>query len=391
MKRFTGALILLLAACSPVVAQRPAPPPPGPMIRASGQVITPNDGATERELLERGERAMLVQRWGEAIESFELLLRAEPSDAALARTALLDLGLAHQGAGEYAKARADFEKRLALDGDRDEARVARTRLTAILAYLEDWPALGKLAEQTLARSDLDPMDKMNALGARALSRIEAGDVEGASRDLQAGLDIMEEQHYGMGGRLPGPVAQLEFVQGEIRRARQEAISFLPVGTDFLAKMNVRCQGLLDAQAAYADAMRSEDPFWATISGYRVGQMYRALHRDLMSIPPTDFSKGVPHQNLSEKQKQIFFGIMHVRYRVLLDKGMEMMKRTYEFALKNGDAQWVLRTTQAKKEMELALEEEKAAIARLPFTEKDLEDALKLMEQHYNAELAKKSR
>src|SRR5581483_3711586 len=166
---------------------------------------------------------------------------------------------------------------------------------------------------------------------------ETGDDMLASRDLQSGLDLMEEQHYGMGGRLPGPAAQLEFVQGEVRKVRSEKIAFLPVGDDFLAKMNARCQLLMDAQGSYADAMRSEDPFWATISGYRVGQMYRAIHRDLMQIPPSALAK-------TEKQKQIFFGIMHVRYRVLLEKGMEMMKRTYDFAVKNGDQSWVLRTT-----------------------------------------------
>jgi tetratricopeptide (TPR) repeat protein len=388
------ALALFLVGCGGAT-QAVQPTTPGPTLRAQTQVITPTDGATERELLERGERALMVQRWREAADAFELLLEAKPSDAAMVATATLDLGLAYQGLGEYAKARDALERRLAISDVGPDARIARNRLFAVLAYLEDWPALGAHAEKTLARqapsggrpggeTDLGPMDKMNALGARSLSRIEAGDDAGAERDLQSGLDIKEEQRYGNGGRLPGPAAQLEFAQGEIRRTRSEKISFTPVGDDFLAKMNVRCQGLIDAQASYADAMRSDDPFWATISGYRVGQMYRAIHRDLMTIPPTALAK-------SEKQKQIFFGIMHLRYRVLLEKGMEMMKRTYDFAVKNGDQQWVLRATQGKHEMELSLEEEKAVIASFPFSEQEIQDALKLMEQHYNEAQAKKKK
>lgn len=376
------ALLFFLAACggaAPNVV--PSTPTPGPTLRAQAQIITPSDAATERELLERGERALMVQKWREAADAFELLLKAEPSDPAIVAAATLDLGFAYQGLGEYVKARASFEKRLAIGDTGPDARIARNRLLAVLAYLEEWAALGAQADKTLTRTDLEPMDKMNALGARALSRIEAGDEAMASRDLQSGLDVMEEQHYGMGGRLPGPAAQLGFAQGEIRRARSEKISFVPVGDDFLAKMNVRCQGLIDAQASYADAMRSEDPFWATISGFRVGQMYRAIHRDLMTIPPNTLAK-------TGKQKQIFFGIMHLRYRVLLEKGMEMLKRTYDFAVKNGDAQWVLRTAQGKHDMELALDEEKAVIASFPFSEQEIQDALKLMEQHYREKEAK---
>lgn len=376
-------LPLFLVACGGA-AQNVAPSttPNGPPVRTSTQVITPSDGATERELLERGERALLVQKWREAADAFELLLQATPSDKAMVTTATLDLGLAYQGLGEYAKARAAYEKRLAIGEDGSDARIARTRLFAVLAYLEDWQALGELGTKALARSDLEPMEKVNAYGGRTIARIAAGDDAGAARDLQTGLDIKEEQHYGSGGRLAGPLAQLEFAQGELRKTRSEKISFVPVDDMFLQKMNVRCQGLIDAQSAYADAMRSEDPFWATISGYRVGQMYRAIHRDLMSIPPTALAK-------TDKQKQIFFGIMHLRYRVLLEKGMEMMKRTNDFAIKNGDQAWVLRTTQGKHEMELALEEEKAVIASFPFSEQEIQDALKLMEEHYNQQQAKK--
>lgn len=383
-----------LAGCGAGATRAGARAAPPTTLRAQPQIVTPTDAATERELLERGERALMTQRWKEAADAFELLLRAEPADPALVAAATLDLGLAYQGLGDHAKARVAFEKRLALGESGVDARIARNRLLAVLAYLEDWPALGALAEKALSRPDLEPMDRMNALGARALSRIETGDDALAARDLQFGLDVMDEQRYGSGGRLPGPAAQLEFVQGEVRRARSEKIAFQPVGEDFLAKMNARCQALIDAQSSYADAMRSEDPFWATISGYRVGQMYRAIHRDLMSIQPDEWlAKTAPKRagagGPSEKQRQVFFGIMHLRYRVLLEKGMEMMKRTYDFAVKNGDAQWVLRATQAKHEMELALDEEKAVISSFPFAEKELEDALKLMEQHYLEAEAKK--
>ena len=55
--------------------------------------------------------------------------------------------------------------------------------------------------------------------------------------------------------------------------------------------------------------------------------------------------------------------MHVRYRVLLEKGVEMMSRTLALADKTADTSaWVKRTQDAKAEMERALDDEKAQIA-----------------------------
>ena len=131
------------------------------------------------------------------------------------------------------------------------------------------------------------------------------------------------------------------------------------------KLEMRCSFLLEAQSSYADAIRSVDPQWAAMSGYRVGEMYRTLHHDLMLIPPTDKAK-------TESDKQLFYGIMHVRYRVLLEKGMEMMKRTLALGEKTGvGAAWMKRAETLKTEMDQALEEEKAMIAKFPFTEEEL--------------------
>ena len=193
-------------------------------------------------------------------------------------------------------------------------------------------------------------------------------------------DDPEEHHYG-GSRRATP-----FALGEIRRVRSEKIRFVeplvngelpekaPVSPDFLPKMEARCQGLLDAQAAYADAMRATDPHWIAMSGYRVGEMYQKLHQDLMSIPPTLLAK-------TGKQKQIFFAIMHVRYRVLLEKGLEMTKRTIALGENRLDSSaWIRRAEEMKRGIERAIEEEKTALQAFPFTEQEIEGALEILKQ-----------
>jgi tetratricopeptide (TPR) repeat protein len=361
--------LIVLVGCGGASSTTPSPK----HVDVQNQIIGTKAEGTSKELRERGERALLAQKWQEAIDAFEALLAGDPA-AKDDPQILYDLALAYEGVGEREKARTlyrDVSKRFASHA---LARSSLVREVSLDAYLEDWPALGQVGETILARADIDPADRMLGLGARALAKLEAKDEAGASRDITQGLDLVDEHRYGATGQLPVAAAMLKFALGELRRIKSEKISLDPPGPDFVQKLELRCAGLLDAQAAYADAIRSVDLHWAAMSGFRVGEMYRTLHKHLMMIPPTDKAK-------TESDKQLFYGIMHVRYRALLEKGVEMMKRTLGLGERTGVASaWMKRAESAKDEMEKALEEEKAMIKKMPFTEEELEKALAIMKK-----------
>lgn len=362
--------LIVLVGCGG--ASSATPPPKN--VSVQNQIIGTKAEGTSKELRDRGERALLAQKWQEAVDAFEALLAGDPS-AKDDPQVLYDLALAYEGIGEREKARTmyrDVSKRFAAHA---LARSALVREVSLDAYLEDWSALGQVGETILARTDLDPADKMLGLGARALAKLEAKDEAGASRDINQGLDLVEEHRYGATGQLPVAAALLEYALGELRRIKSEKISLDPPGPDFVQKLELRCAGLLDAQAAYAVAIRSVDLHWAAMSGFRVGEMYRTLHKHLMMIPPT------ATRAKTESDKQLFYGIMHVRYRALLEKGIEMMKRTLGLGERTGVASaWMKRAEAAKAEMETALEDEKATIKKMPFTEEELEKALAIMKK-----------
>jgi tetratricopeptide (TPR) repeat protein len=387
---------LLMQGCVGAVAAPPALAPAPTAVRVSPQIISKDAAASERELFEWGQRALLEQHWREAADAFEMLLAASrvsgeqygkygdaygsPGGPELS-TILFDLGVAYEGLGEREAARDRYHELARRFPESAQARAALVRVVVLHAYLEEWTSLGETANALLARKDLNDVDRLTALGARGLARVEAGDDAAAMRDVQQGLDIVEELHYGAENRLPVGAAQLRFALAEVRRVRSERIGFLPVTPDFLVKIEMRCQGLLDAQNAYADAIRSVDPHWAAMSGYRIGEMYRVLHRDLMEIPPTDAAK-------TEPQKQLFFAMMHVRYRALLDKGIEMMRRTIALADKVNDASsWATRARAAQAEMEIALADEKATLAKFPYTEAEVEKALGILQKKAEAKAA----
>jgi hypothetical protein len=282
--------------------------------------------------------------------------------------------MAYEGLQQRERARDRYHELARRFPSDTNARTALANACAIHAYLEEWAPLVDAAEALLQRPDLDDIDRMTALGSRGLGEIELGQVARGERDVEDGLDIVERTHYGALNRLPVPAAELRFALGEMRRARSELVSLNPPGPDFLVKMDARCALLLSAQNAYADAIRSVDPHWAAMSGYRVGEMYRRLHHDLMEIPPSAKAR-------TDRDRQLHFGMMHLRYRVLLEKGVEMMRRTLALAGKTGDSSaWVKRAEDAKREMDLALDEERVQIARLPFSEAELQKALDILER-----------
>jgi tetratricopeptide (TPR) repeat protein len=383
--------------CGCVAAALPAAPAgPPDHIDAAPRIGTADDLATEAELATRGEQALLEQRWNDAAAVYRLLVAADPTRPR-ASGYMFDLGLSLEGLGQRPDARDTFLDLARRFPQGPKARASLLRAATLDAYLEDWSALEAIGEELLARPDIEDLERIVALGARGLARVERMEAQGsapafgpapapvperspvdpsldvrASGDILEGLDLSDRFHYGDRDVLPVAIAQLRFALGELRRVRSERITFEPLPADFVVKLDERCAGLLEAQAAYSQAVRSVDPHWAAMSGYRVGEMYRHLHRDLMRIPPPPTSK-------TERQKEIFFAFMHVRYRVLLEKGLREIEQTVALGERTQDSStWISRAREALAEMQTALADEKAQIEKMPFTEEEIAKALDLL-------------
>ncbi len=371
------ALVLTLtsfAAGCAAGAAMPAVAAPAPLqITTRPVIVTSNDVGSEAEFASRGEHALLEQRWADAVDAYRTLVAANLTPEH-APEYLFDLGLALEGAQSRVQARDTFLDVARRYPDGPRARSALVRAASLDAYLEDWEALSAIGDALLTRADLEGIDRLVALGSRGLARVEIGDDVRASKDIFDGLELADQLHYGPRDVLPVAVAQLRFALGELHRTRSERTSFEPLPPDFVAKLEERCGELLEAQASYAMAVRSIDPHWAAMSGYRVGEMYRKLHRDLMQIPP-------PLASRTEKQKQMFFAFMHVRYRVLLEKGLKELDQTIALGERTSDSSaWIQRARDAKAEMDVALADEKAQIAKMPFTEAEVNAALDLLQK-----------
>jgi hypothetical protein len=265
-----------------------------------------------------------------------------------------------------------YQKLLERFPDHEVSRGAYFRLSRLYSFQERWADLSALADRILALKDLTVLEAIEAHGAKALGLVEQDQVDEAARQVGLGRDLIDQHRLGESGPPPIELAQVSFALGEVRRKRSEKITVSPLPPNFAEVLEQRCQGLLDAQSAYTEAMRSFDAHWSAMAGYRVGQLYQQLHRDVMAITPTAKSDTL-------KKKQLFEGAMRLRYRVLLEKGLKMMDGTVRIGSRTGeDSAWIHRAEEAKRDIALALEDEKSALAKLPFSEAELQEALELL-------------
>ena len=377
---FSTVLLGMLTACSAV----PAPASPAaPGASAAAGTTHPIEVAplvvspfTDSELEARFEKArslLLAEKYKEAAPAFDALVRLSP-DGEVAAPSLYNGALAHEGLGAREAAIERYNGLLQRFPRHATARGALFRLSRLDAFLERWSDLTAVSDRILALPDLTVIEAIEAHGQKALGLIEQDKLEDASHQVGLARDMIEQHRIGDAGAPPIELATVSFALGEVRRKKSEKISLVPVTPNFAEVLEQRCQALLDAQNAYTDAMRSLDAHWSAMAGYRVGQLYQTLHRDVMAIPPTAKADTL-------KKKQLFEGAMRLRYRVLLEKGLKMMEGTVRIGQRTGeDSAWIHRADEAKRDIERALEDEKAALSKLPFTEAEMTEALEKLKK-----------
>ena len=326
----------------------------------------------ETSLPELFERARAQLDRGDAVAAareFDRIVELEPKGD-LAPESLHLGALAHERAGDREAALARFERLARQFPHHALGRDALTRVIRLLAFLERWQRAGEASDLFLKRfPDPRPIEGVVALSGRALGYLSRGDLDRASFSIEKGRNLIEAHRLDRAGAVPRDIAQLYYALGEVRRRRAERIVFNPMPANFAAVLERRCQLLLDAQSAYSDTMRAYDAHWSAMAGYRVGELYQRLHQDLMEVP-------LPKTADSERRKQLFEGAVRLRYSVLLEKALTMMKHTRDMARRTGErSQWVTKAEQGIAQLQKARAAENAAIDRLPYTRAQLKAAL----------------
>jgi hypothetical protein len=335
-------------------------------------------GGTPAEVFERAKSAMGAGDLAHARTLFDRVVKADaaehPELSALGRAASYNAALCSENLDESADARdryRELARRAVGSADATDADLRRARLDV---ELEDWNDLGIAASAVLAAKELGKFDRAEGLALQGLSMIHGQkDLTSAQKSIASAMKLMPEGEVAP----PHNVAAVRFARGDLLGAEARAITFIDpsspstpiVSADFPAKMELRCQKVLDAVNEYAESINTRELKWAVRSGVRVAAMYIDLHDAVTVIPP-------PKGATTEAKKQLFRGAMLLRYRILIEKGLGTLERTLNLEKAvNAKTTWLEHARKAKVTLEKQLADEKAELAKLPYTEAELKKAL----------------
>ena len=371
-------LTLLLVACSANVAPPPSAPSPQATseqlveparpLRVATTIVTPDAVLDVSELFAAGQTSLRQGDYAAAARTFDRIAEQEGEGPWLER-ALFQGALAHEASGDLDGAAQRFEqlgRRLPRAGLAAEALLRSTR---VRLHQDAWAEAGETARTYLERyPGAGPSGLIVAYAARGLALLAAGRQSEAEYAIAKGMEIVDRLELDRAGRIPRELAQLYFALGEARRHRAEQARLSPDVKEFSARLERRCELLLEAQSAYSDSMRAYDAHWSTMAGYRVGELYERLHEELMQIPPPKVG--------TLREQQLFEGAMRLRYSVLLNKASSMLEHTLAMAQRTGEqSEWVRRTEQSQHQLEEARRAEERALRQLPFSREELQRAL----------------
>lgn len=336
-------------------------------------VVTPQGTASISELYDIALAEYDCGAFEQAATRFIRVFELDP-EGPLAAEAAFRAGVAHDQAGDSQTHRlaalTRFEQVARAFPRHPLATPALIRALRLLVLFERWQRAAAVGQTLLGtRQTLRPIEDALVRAAVALGHLEHGQLEDAERQIATARTSIEQHNLDAAGKIPRDLAALYFALGELRRRRAEAITFEPLPKDFPAALERRAQLILDAQAAYSDAMRAEDAHWSTMAGHQVGILYSRLHDDIMAISP-------PTPGVTPERRRLFEGAMRLRYSVLLDKALAMIERTLAMAARTGESSpWVELGRHTRARILQAREREQQALDKLPYSRQELREAL----------------
>lgn len=351
--------------------QEPAPP----RIQFEQLVVTPHDTHTPSELL-----AAAHERWGGndargAVELFDAVKRLEPAgDTGF--MAGYWAALASEESGNHADAAHRFEALATSQPEHPLASDTAVRAVRLLGFSDDWPRASELAERWLGSATAWlPQEEVALHSARALGLLQLGRWELAEHHTGKASVILSRTELDRLGVIPRDVAQFHFARAELQRRRTAEVAL--EASDFPERFERRARLLLDAQAAYFEVMRARDAHWSSMAGFRLGEMYVTLHRDVMAMQRP---VGIP-----DDRQLLFEAAMRARYGVLLEKGLMLFERTLALADRAGSrSEWVARVRADEARLRQALEEQRRWLDRSGYTRGDLARILEAIQARQGA-------
>ena len=366
-------IALLLPAARRAAAALAVAPPADPHRRPSRVIVTPDEVATEPELAARGERALMEQRWQDAADAYRTLVAADATPAHL-RVPLRPGARARGHADRERGARHVPRSGAALPRRAQGARGARPRgePRRVPRGLEG--PRRRSATRCCARSDLEDVDRIVALGSRGLARVELGEDGRASKDIFDGLELADSS----------TTARATCCRWRSRScASRSASCGACVPSASLRPAAARLRRRSSRSAAAACSRRRRPTRWRCARSTRTGRRCRATAsaRCTARCTATSCRFRRPRRRRPSSRSRCSSPSCTSATACCSRRACASSSRRWRSA----SAQPTPRPgssarARPRRRCETALEDEKAQIARMPFTEAEVNAALDLLKK-----------
>jgi len=316
-------------AATPAVA---TPERPAEIVFGPEEVqVTPLDLAladkNDEELFAIGTAAFGAADYARAAAAFTRVVDRFPGSRHEA-AALFDAGLAYEHLESW---------RLGLERFRDLARrytgpdalEASFKVAECLYHLRELEDAHAALSAVAGHADLSVGDRIRVLTLLGVVEAEQAKPEQAEASLRKAVALWQ----GVGDRErldPYFPAQAQYYLGELYRDWFRALPLDPSSGDeakLQTDLEHKSEMLLSAQAHYLRAIRMGDHGWAVASGYRVGELYEELRRQLLEAP-------LP-PGLDEEHAQAYRAELRGRVRILATKAMSAYEASLTLASRTG--------------------------------------------------------
>ncbi|HEY3355393.1 MAG TPA: tetratricopeptide repeat protein [Polyangia bacterium] len=371
------ALLVLATGCGHAGAPAPAGPPrvggggapssqPGvvSIVMEPIQVVAhTRNGTREYEifdaagLFEAAGEALGQKRWDEAIAAYDRMLREFP-DSRYVIPALYNAGLAHEAKRDWVHAVARFR------AVADQAPVAKDQIDALFhlgacfSEAENWAASAEVFGRVLARADLPPVDRVEAIARRGFAQFKQRDFGASERTLREAIALYRKADTEQ--RLDNDffLAMAHYYLAEIPHEQFRGQPIRLPEKQLERDLERKAQLLLTAQGRYIAAINVRNPHWAAASGYQVGALYREFYDAVVGAP-------IPHDDLRRRAKTAGVTYQEVlkayndgvrQYmRPVLENAIRIHEKTLAMAERVGVRnEWVDRATQDLDSLKLIL-------------------------------------
>ena len=283
-------------------------------------------GKNDEELFVIGQAAFAAGELERAATAFARLADLFPRSRHEA-TALYDAGLAYARQERWRLALERF-RTLARKYEGPDATEAVFKSAECQYRLEDREAALALLDGLARRADLPPAEHIRALTQRGIVELELGRTEVAEATLRLAVSAWKQgsEAERLDDYYP---AQAQFYLGEVYRGHFQAVRLDPTrpgeaGEAALAReLQTKAELLLSAQGHYLRAIRMGNVDWAVAAGFRIGELYDALHAELTGAP-------LP-PGLDEEEAEAYRSELKKKVRVLVTKAITIYEQTLAVA------------------------------------------------------------